>query len=178
MVDHILCPMCQGAIPGKEIHSLKTCPSCGADLSALVRRRLAEEARAMTPPPRPNPFISQAGLFSLIAPCVAIVVYLFGRRASSDNPNGMLVAGIVCLLVAAVGLMFGVVAFFAPKGQEGEKRGKEEEAATMAKAIAGIFLNGLLITFAIFGTTRQNVAASENPTPDTPRKGSSYLSGR
>jgi len=170
MVEPITCPMCQGAIPGKEIHTRTSCPSCGADLSALVRQRLAAEARAMAPPPQPNPLISQAGLLSLVAPCFGIVVYLFGRRAFTENPNGMLVVGAVCTLVVAAGFVFGVVAFFAPKAQE---------AGTMGKAIAGIFINGLLISLAILNIfTHQKVAATGSDTPEPPRRGSSYISGK
>jgi RsiW-degrading membrane proteinase PrsW (M82 family) len=81
----------------------------------------------------------------------------------------MPLVGAVCSLIAAAGFVFGVVAYFAPKG-----------AATSApwKAIAGICINGLLISFAILSITRQKVAASENNTPDPPRKPWSYISGK
>jgi hypothetical protein len=110
-------------------------------------------------------------LFSLAAPCLGIVVYLLGRRAFNDSPNGMLVFGTISSLVATAGFIFGVVAYFAPK-RDGEGVG------TMGKAIAGIVINGLLIAFAILSTKHQKVSASENNTPEPPRKGSSYLSGR
>ncbi len=170
MVDPVSCPMCRGAIPGKEIHILKTCPCCGADLSALIRRRLAEQARVFAPPPQPTSFIVQAGLFSLIAPCLGIAIYLFGRRAFSESAVGMLVLGAVSSLVVTGGFILGVVAFFAPKGQK---------AATMGQAIAGVFINGLLISFVILNLfTRQKVAASGNNTPNPSRKPSSFLSGK
>jgi hypothetical protein len=168
-MDPVTCPMCQGAIPGKEIHTLKTCPSCGADLSALIRRRLAQLA-AKTPPPQPTSFRARAAWFSLLAPCLGIVVYLFGRRALGGSSVGMLVLGAVCSLVIAGGFILAVIALFAPKG---------EKTGTMRKAIAGIFINGLLIAFAILSIfTRQKVAASENKTPNPPRKGWSYISGK
>ena len=128
-MDPVTCPMCQGAIPGKEIHTLKNCPSCGADLSALIRQRLATLLAATTPPPQPTSFIARAPWFSLLAPCFSIAVNLFGRRALSGSPLGMLVLGAVCSLVIAGGFIFGVVAFFAPKS---------EKTGTMGKAIAGI----------------------------------------
>jgi len=169
-MDPVTCPMCQGAIPGKEIHTVNTCPSCGADLSALVRQRLATLLAAKTPPPQPTSFITRAAWFSLLAPCFGLAVYLFGQRALSGSPVGMLVLGVVCSLVIAGGFIFGVVAFFAPKG---------EKTGTMRKAIVGICINGLLISFAILSTfTRQKVAASENKTPDPPRKGRTYISGK
>ena len=169
-MDPVTCPMCQGGIPGKEIHTLKNCPGCGADLSALIRQRLATLLAATTQPPQPAPFIAQAGLFSLLAPCFGIAAYLFGRRALNGSPVGMLVLGAVCSLVIAGGFIFGVVAFFAPKG---------EKAVTRGKAVAGICINGLLIAFAILSIfTRQKVAASGNHTPDPPRKGRTYISGK
>src|SRR5436309_7044513 len=146
-MDPVTCPMCQGAIPGKEIRTLKNCPSCGADLSALIRRRLATQLSAGTPPPQSSSFIARAALFSLLAPCFGIAVYLFGRRALSGSPVGMLVLNAVCSLVIAGGFVLGVFAFFAPTG------GK---TGTMGKAVAGIFINGLLIAFAILSIfTRQ-----------------------
>ena len=80
----------------------------------------------------------------------------------------MLMLGAVCSLFAAGGLILGVVAFFAPKSEK-----------TEARAIAGICINGLLVSFAILSIfTRQNVAANENNTPAPPRKGWSYISGK
>ena len=165
-MDPVTCPLCEGAIPGKEIHLLKNCPSCGADLSALVRRRLA----ALLPPkapPEPSAFMTQAGLLSLLAPCFSIAVNLFGRRAVSGSRVGMLVLGTVCSLFIVAGLIFGVVALFGRKGEEqGGKR----------KAITGICINGLLILFTILGIyARQKVAARENNTPAPPRQGWSYI---
>ena len=169
-MDPVTCPMCQGAIPGKEIHTLKTCPSCGADLSALIRQRLASQLPATTPPPQPASFIAQAALFSLLAPCFGIAVYLFGRRALSGSPVGMLVLGAVCSLVIAGGFVLGVFAFFAPTG------GK---TGITGKAVAGICINGLLLSFAILSIfTRQKAAARGDNTPDPPRKGWSYISGK
>jgi hypothetical protein len=95
-------------------------------------------------------------------------VYLFGRRALSGSPGGMLVLGAVSLLVLAGGFIFGVIAFFALKS----------EKAT-GKAIAGICINGLLISFAILSTfTCQKIAARENKAPEPPRKAWYYLSGK
>ena len=169
-MDPVTCPMRQGGIPGKEIHTLKNCPACGAELSALIRQRLATQLPATTPPPQPTSFIARAAWFSLLAPCFSIGVYLFGRRALSGSPVGMLVLGAVCSLVIAGGFIFGVVAFFAPRG------GK---TGITGKAVAGICINGLLLSFAILSIfTRQKVAASGNNTPDPPRKGWSYISGK
>jgi len=167
-MDPVTCPMCQGAIPGKEIHTLKTCPSCGADLSALIRQRLAT-LLPKAPPPQPSWFITRAAWLSLLAPCFSSVAILIGRRLLTRSPAGMLVLGSVCSLFIAGGLILGVMAFFAPKG---------EETGTRGKAIAGIFINGLLISFAILTIfTRQNVEASGN-TPNASRKGWFYTSGR
>ena len=168
VMDPVTCPMCQGAIPGKEIRMATTCPGCGADLSALVRQRLAAQRPAANPPPQSTSFIAQAALISLLAPCFGMAVYLFGRRALSGSPVGMLGVGAVSLLVIAGGFIFGVVAFFAPKG----------EKAT-GKALAGICINALLISFTILSSyTRQKVAASEHKVPEPPRKVWSYLSGK
>jgi RsiW-degrading membrane proteinase PrsW (M82 family) len=123
----------------------------------------------MAPPPPPPSFIDHAALFSLIAPCIGIAVILLGRRALSESPVGMPLVGAVCSLIAAAGFVFGVVAYFAPKGAA---------ASAPWKAIAGICINGLLISFAILSITRQKVAASENNTPDPPRKPWSYISGK
>jgi hypothetical protein len=90
---------------------------------------------------------------------------MFGYRTLSENPGGMLVLGAVSLLVFAGGFIFGLVAFFAPKG----------EKAT-GKAIAGMCINALLISFTIHSIfTSQKVAARENAPP--PRKKWSYMSG-
>ena len=168
-MDPVTCHMCQGGIPGKEIQTLKNCPSCGADLSALVRRRLAQLAAKNAPPPQGSSFIARAALFSLLAPCFAIVVNLLGRQALSGSHPGMLMLGAVCSLFVAVGFIFAVIAFFAPKG---------EEKGTMRKAIAGICINGLILCFAILSFfTHQRVAARESKTPP-PRKGWSYISGK
>ena len=160
--------MCEGAIPGDEIHALKTCPSCGADLSQLVRQRLAA-LTPVTPPPQASPFIAQAALFSLLAPCFSIALNLLGRGAVSGSRVGALVIGIVCSLFIVAGFILGVMAFFAPK---------EAGDGTLGKAIAGICINGLLISFAVLSFfTYQKVAASENTAPD-PHKSWSYISGR
>src|SRR5262245_10032261 len=135
-MDPVTCHMCEGAIPGNEIHTRNTCPSCGADLSAPVRRRRAQLAAA-TAPPQPTSFIARAAWFSLLAPCFGLAVYLFGRGALSGSPPGMLVLGAGCSLVIAAGFIFAVVAFFAPKS---------EKTGTKGKAIAGICINGLLIS--------------------------------
>jgi hypothetical protein len=170
-MDPVTCPMCEGAIPGKEIQTVKTCPSCGADLSALVRKRLAMLRPAPAPAPQPPPFlIAQAALFSLLAPCFGIAVNLLGHRALSGNPVGMRMLGTVCSLLIVGGFIFGVVAVFAPKGAK---------SGTKGKAITGIFINGLLISFAIFGIlTRQKVAASGNNPPEPHRKGSIFIFGK
>jgi hypothetical protein len=97
-----------------------------------------------------------------------MAVYLFGRRALSGSPVGMLVVGGVSLLAIAGGFILGLVAFFARKG----------EKAT-GKALAGICINALLIPFMILGIfTRQNVAAKESKAHEPPRKPWSYLSGK
>ena len=167
VIDPVTCPMCEGAIPGKDIRTVKNCPSCGADLSGLVRQRLAKLNPAPPPPPPQAWFIAQAAWFSLFAPCLTLTVYLLGRRALNESPVGVAVIGTVCSLVIVSGFIFGVVAFFALKG---EKAGKE-------KAIAGIFINGLLISFVILSIfMRQNVAARESKTAP-PRKGWSFISG-
>jgi len=169
-MDPVSCPMCQGAIPGKEIHTTSSCPGCGADLSAQIRERLATELPATAPPPQPTSFSAQAAMFSVLAPSLGIAINLCGRRTLSENPVGMIVIGAVCSLVIAVGFIFGVVVFFAPKG---------EKSGTMMTAIAGICINGLLISLAIPGIlTHQKVAATGNNTPDPPRAGWSYISGR
>jgi len=165
MVDPVTCPMCEGAIPGNEIYTAKSCPSCGADLSKLVRRRLAALRPAKEPPPQSSSFIAHSALFSLLAPCFGIA-YMFGCRALSENPGGMLALGAVSLLVFAGGFVFGLVAFLAPRG----------EKAT-GKAIAGMCINALLILFTIHSIfTSQKVAARENAPP--PRKKWSYMSGQ
>jgi hypothetical protein len=95
---------------------------------------------------------------------------LLGRPALSGSPVGMLVLGTVSALVITGGFILGVVAFFARKG---------EQTGTLGKAIAGIFINGLLISFAILSiSTRQKVPARSENTPHPPRKGSSYISGK
>jgi hypothetical protein len=167
-MDPVTCPMCQGAIPGKEIRTARICPGCGADLSALIRQRLGRQLPATHPPPRSTSFIARAALFSLLAPCFSIALYLVGRRALSGSPVEMLMLGAVALLVIAGGFIFGIVAFFAPKGEKATR-----------KAIAGICINGLLISFAILSIfTRQKVATSANNPPEPPRKHWSYLSGK
>src|SRR5215831_11258429 len=99
-MDPVTCPMCEGAIPGKEIRSVKTCPSCGADLSKLIGRRLAAQLPATNPPPEPTSFIGRAALLSLLAPCFSTALYLFGRRALSGRPVEMLLA-VSFLVIAA-----------------------------------------------------------------------------
>ena len=170
-MDPVTCPMCDGAIPGKEIHLRNTCPSCGADLSALIKRRLARQHPTPVPEPRSNPFKTQAALLSLLAPCFSIALNLFGHGAVSESPVGMLVLGAVCSLFIVVGFILGIVALFAPKG---------EEAGTKRKAVWGICINGLIIALAILSLfSRQKVAASENPAPGSPpRKAWSYISGK
>jgi hypothetical protein len=109
-------------------------------------------------------------LFSLLAPCFSIAINLVGHRALSGSPAGKLVLGTVCSLFIVGGLILGVLGFFARKG---------EEQGTRGKAIAGICINGLLISFAILSIfTHQKVAARGNNTPDPPRKGWSYISGK
>ena len=167
-MDPVTCPMCQGAIPGKEIRTLKTCPGCGADLSALIRQRLAKQLPPANPPPQSTLFIAPAALFSLLAPGFGLAVYWFGRRALSESPVGLLVLGAVSLLVLAGGFIFGLVAFFATKGEK-----------PTGKALAGICLNALLIPFMILSLfTSQKVAARGNKAPQPPRKPWSYLSGK
>ncbi len=162
-MDPVSCPMCQGAIPGKEVHITRTCPGCGADLSAQIRQRLATELPVTAPPPQPTSFSAQAALFSVLAPCLGIAINLYDRGALSGSPVGMIVLGAVCSLLIAGGFIFGVVAFFAPKG---------EKTGTMRTAIAGICINGLLISLAILGIlTQQKAVATGNNTPNPPRTG-------
>jgi hypothetical protein len=79
----------------------------------------------------------------------------------------MLVLGAVSLLVFAGGFIFGLVAFFVPKGEK-----------AVGTAIAGIFINALLISFTIHSIfTSQKVAARGDNAPEPPRKKWSYLSG-
>ena len=79
----------------------------------------------------------------------------------------MLLLGAVSFLVISAGFIFGVVALFALQGEKAN-----------GKAVAGICINGLLISFAILSIfTRQKVAASGNNAPQPPRKAWSYLSG-
>jgi len=99
-----------------------------------------------------------------------MAVNLLGHRAVSGSPVGMLMRGTFCSLLSVGGFIFGVVAVFAPKS---------EKTATRGKAIAGILINGLLISFAVFGIlTRQRVAASGNNSPEPHRKGSIFISGK
>jgi hypothetical protein len=82
----------------------------------------------------------------------------------------MLVLGTVCSLFIAGGFIFGFVALFVPKDQQ---------AGTMRKAITGICIDGLLITFALLSLlTRQKVAVSGNNSAAAPRKGWSYISSK
>ena len=169
-MDPVTCPMCEGAIPGKEIHTVKTCPGCGADLSALVRRRLAELQKIPPAalPPQPSSFPAQAAAFSLLAPCLSIATNLLGRPAVSGSRVGMLVLGTVCLLFITAGFIFGLIAFF---GSKSEKAG--------IKAVAGIFINGLLISFVVLSLfALQKAAASANDTQTPPRKAWYYISGK
>src|SRR5688500_4321366 len=103
VIDPVTCPMCEGAIPGKDIRTVKNCPSCGAALSRLVLQRLAKLHPAPPPPPPQPWFIAQAAWFSLLAPCLTLVVHLLGRRAISESPVGMAVIGTVCSLVIVSG---------------------------------------------------------------------------
>lgn len=168
--DPVTCPMCQGAIPGREIPSVKACPGCGADLSRLIRERIAAQLAAKAPPPPPPSFIPQAALFSLLAPCFSVLVGFLGRQAINESRVGMLLLGTFCSLFIVAGFISGVVAFFAPKGA-----GK----GIVGKAIVGIFVNGVLISFAILGIfARQKVAASESNTAEPPRKAWSIISGK
>jgi len=165
-MDPVTCPMCEGAIPGKEIRTVRTCPSCGADLSELIRRRLMAQLPVANPPPQSTPLIAQAALFSLLAPCLSIAVYLFGRRALSGTSVGLLVVGAVSLLLIAAGFAFGVVAFIAPK---------DERAA--GKRVAGIWINGLLLSFAILSIlTHPKASARGTNAPQPSRRAWSYPS--
>ena len=167
-MDPVTCPMCEGAIPGREIRSVETCPSCGADLSKLIRQRLTIQLPPANPPPQPTSLIARAALLSFVAPCFGIAAYLFGRRVLGGSPVEMRLLGVVSLAVIAAGFIFGIVAFFAPRGQR-----------ATAKSVAGICINGLLLSFAIFSIfTRSKVAARENQAPQPPRKPWYYLSGR
>ena len=167
-MDPVNCPMCQGAIPGKEIRTVKTCPSCGADLSKLIRWRFAAQLPATNPRPRSTSFLPQAALLGLLAPCFSIAVYLFGRHALSGSSVGLLLLGAGSLLVIASGFIFGVVALFAPKG----------ERAT-GKSVAGTCINGLVLSLAIFSIfTHPKVAAHGSDAPQPPRKAWSYVSGK
>jgi hypothetical protein len=95
-------------------------------------------------------------------------VHLLGGRALREPPVGMGLIGTLCSLVIVAGFIFGIVAFFALKG---EKEGKE-------RAIAGIFINGLLISFVLLSIfMRHKVAARESETSKPPRKGWSFISG-
>ena len=167
-MDPVTCPMCEGAIPGREIRTVETCPSCGADLSQLIRRRLATQLPAPNPPPQSTSFIARAPLLSLLAPCFGMAVYLLGRRVLNGSPVDMRLLGAVSLAVIAAGFIFGVVAFLATRGQR-----------ATAKSVAGICINGLLLSFAIFTIfTRSKVAARENQAPQPPRKAWFYGSGK
>ena len=80
----------------------------------------------------------------------------------------MLLLGALSFLVIAAGFAFGVVAFFATKG---------ERATT--KSVAGVFINGLLISFAIFSIfTHPKGATRENHASQPSRKPWFYLSGK
>ena len=169
-MDPVTCPMCDGAIPGNEIQIQKTCPSCGADLAVLIRRRLAKQPPTAAPVPQPSRFIPQAASFSLLAPCFGIAVNLFGHGAVRGSQIGMLVLGAVCCLFIVGGFLLGIIAFFAPKS---------EDTGTRRKAIAGICINGLIIAFAILSIfAHQKVAASQDNPAGPSRKSSSYISGK
>jgi hypothetical protein len=162
LMDPVNCPMCNGAIPGKEIRTLNSCPSCGANLSGLIRKRLGAQLPAIIPPPQSSSFLAHAALLSLLAPCIGIAVYLVGDRAGMD------VLEVFSLLVIAAGFILGVVAFFAPKGERAR-----------AKSVAGIFINALLLCFAIFSIfTRPTVAARRETAPQPQRKPWTYMSGK
>ena len=168
-MDPVNCPMCDGAIPGKEIRTLTSCPSCGANLSGLIRKRLATKLPGLIPPPQSTSFKARAGLLTLLAPFIGIAVYLIGDRTFSEDSLAMLLLGAVSLLVIAAGFVFGVIAFFAPEGE-----------GTKAKSVVGIFINGLLLSFAIFSLfTHPTVAAHANNAPPPPaHKPWTYMSGR
>jgi hypothetical protein len=164
-MDPVTCPMCDGAIPGNEIQTRSTCPSCGADLAALVRKRLAAKKVPGSPAQsEPTRFKSQAALFSLFAPCIAIAVNLLGHGAVNGSPVGMLALGAICSFFIIGGFILGIIALFASKG-DGARQ----------KAIWGICINGLIITFAIVSLfSHQRVAAKENKGPNASR---TYISG-
>jgi hypothetical protein len=75
----------------------------------------------------------------------------------------------VSLVLIVVGFFFGVVAFFAPKGER-----------DTGKSVAGICINGLLLlSFAIFSIfTHPKGSARGNNAPQHPRKAWSYPSGK
>ena len=167
-MDPITCPMCQGAIPGSEIGMTTVCGSCGADLSQLVKQRIAQLQPKAPAPTSASSFPSQAALFSLIAPCFSIVVNFLGHQAVRDNDFGKLVLGSVCGLFIVAGFVLGIIALF--NAAKGEGQGK---------AIAGISINGILIGFAILNLLAyQRMAAQEKAIPDQRPKGWSYMSGR
>jgi hypothetical protein len=112
--------------------------------------------------------MAHAGLFSLLAPCLGIALYLVGWHALRESPVGMPVLGAVSLLIIGGGLIFGVFAFFSPTAE-----------GTTRKALAGVCINGLVILFAILSLfTRQKVAAKENKPPEPPHRARIYMSGR
>lgn len=166
-MDPVNCPMCDSAIPGSEIRRLRSCPNCGANLSGLIQKRFRTQLPGLKPLPQSTPLRARAALLSLLAPCISIVVYLFGSWALSGSPFEILF-GVVSFLLIAAGFIFGVVAFFAPIGERATR-----------KSVAGIFINGLLLAFAIFSFfTSPLVAARGNNAPPPPRKPWIYMSGR
>jgi hypothetical protein len=167
--DPVVCPLCQGAIPGSEILQAKNCPSCGADLAKEVKRRLAQSpAKAEAPLQPADSFASLAGLASIILPLCTIVINHVCYRIEHSSRT-MLISGIASGIFIFTGLTLAIVAAFSG-----------EEDAVRSKGMIGLWLNGFFVLFlALHFVAYQKMAAREqNTAAPPPKKSSIYISGK
>jgi hypothetical protein len=106
----------------------------------------------MNPPPVPpslpqkTPFARQAATAGLIAPLLAILVSAATAmltQPANASPSLKLALGILCALFILAGFVFSIIAL-AGIHQDGSQ-------GILAKSISGLAINGLLVSFFVFG---------------------------
>lgn len=107
--------------------------------------------------PAAAPFAKKAATFSAVAPFVGMAINIFGRHAAPDNRTLVIVLGAASTLLVVAGFVCALVGLFGVR--------RHGPQGILGRALAGAFMNGLLIAVMLVTLSAMLKTGGQAPQP-------------